>query len=82
MSTADIDSACHTPESAKSLAAGFSDAHPLSPDVTDPEALDTAVAKVHLVISSIPYAFHAAVIKSAIRQKKNVVTTKLRRPWD
>ena len=28
-----------------------------------------------LVISLIPYTFHAAVIKSAIRKKKNVVTT-------
>ena len=28
-----------------------------------------------LVISLIPYTFHATVIKSAIRNKKNVVTT-------
>jgi saccharopine dehydrogenase (NADP+, L-glutamate forming) len=28
-----------------------------------------------LVISLIPYTFHATVIKSAIRKKKNVVTT-------
>ncbi len=31
--------------------------------------------KVDLAISLIPYTFHATVIKSAIRKKKNVVTT-------
>ncbi|KAL3957777.1 hypothetical protein ACCO45_008355 [Purpureocillium lilacinum] len=44
-------------------------------DVTDDKALDAEVAKHDLVISLIPYTFHATVIKSAIRQKKNVVTT-------
>jgi saccharopine dehydrogenase (NADP+, L-glutamate forming) len=33
------------------------------------------VGRSDLVISLIPYTFHAAVIKSAIRKKKNVVTT-------
>ena len=33
------------------------------------------MAKHDLVISLIPYTFHATVIKSAIRNKKNVVTT-------
>lgn len=31
--------------------------------------------KHDLVVSLIPYTFHAAVIKSAIREKKHVVTT-------
>jgi len=43
--------------------------------VTDDNALDAEVAKHDLVISLIPYTFHATVIKSAIRNKKNVVTT-------
>ncbi len=43
--------------------------------MTDDKALDAEVAKHDLVISLIPYTFHATVIKSAIRQKKNVVTT-------
>jgi saccharopine dehydrogenase (NADP+, L-glutamate forming) len=43
--------------------------------VTDDKALDAEVAKHDLVISLIPYTFHATVIKSAIRNKKNVVTT-------
>ena len=43
--------------------------------MTDDKALDAEVAKHDLDISLIPYTFHATVIKSAIRQKKNVVTT-------
>jgi saccharopine dehydrogenase (NADP+, L-glutamate forming) len=50
-------------------------ARPISLDVTDEKALDAEVAKHDLVISLIPYTFHATVIKSAIRQKKHVVTT-------
>jgi saccharopine dehydrogenase (NADP+, L-glutamate forming) len=50
-------------------------AHPISLDVTDDKALDAEVAKHDLVISLIPYTFHATIIKSAIRNKKNVVTT-------
>jgi saccharopine dehydrogenase (NADP+, L-glutamate forming) len=50
-------------------------ANPISLDVTDDSALDAEVAKHDLVISLIPYTFHATVIKSAIRNKKNVVTT-------
>lgn len=43
--------------------------------MTDDSALDAEVAKHDLVISLIPYTFHATVIKSAIRNKKHVVTT-------
>lgn len=71
----DIGAACRTLESAKALATGFGNAHPISLDDSDAEALDAAVAKVDLVISLIPYIFHATVIKSANRKKKNVVTT-------
>jgi saccharopine dehydrogenase (NADP+, L-glutamate forming) len=44
-------------------------------DVNNADALDAEVAKVDVVISLIPYTYHATVIKSAIRKKKNVVTT-------
>ena len=43
--------------------------------MADDKALDAQVAQHDLVISLIPYTFHATVIKSAIRNKKNVVTT-------
>jgi saccharopine dehydrogenase (NADP+, L-glutamate forming) len=67
--------ACRTLESAKKLSAGVKNAHPISLDVTNEAALDAEVAKNDLVISLIPYTFHATVIKSAIKNKKNVVTT-------
>lgn len=43
--------------------------------MNDANALDAEVAKVDVAISLIPYTYHAQVIKSAIRQKKHVVTT-------
>jgi len=67
--------ACRTLERAKSLANGIKNATAISLDVNDSDALDAEVAKVDVVISLIPYTFHATVIKSAIRKKKNVVTT-------
>lgn len=68
-------SACRTLESAQKLSAGVKGATPISLDVTDEKTLDAEVAKHDLVISLIPYTFHALVIKSGIREKKNVVTT-------
>jgi saccharopine dehydrogenase-like NADP-dependent oxidoreductase len=47
----------------------------VSIDVSDSAALDALVAQHDLVVSLIPYTFHAAVIKSAIKNKKHVVTT-------
>lgn len=70
-----LAAACRTLESAKKLAQGVPHSTPISLDVTDDAALDAEVAKHDLVISLIPYTFHATVIKSAIRQKKHVVTT-------
>jgi saccharopine dehydrogenase (NADP+, L-glutamate forming) len=70
-----VCTACRTLESAKKLSHGVAHATPISLDVTDDAALDAEVAKHDLVISLIPYTFHATVIKSAIRQKKHVVTT-------
>ena len=67
--------ACRTLDTAKGLSAGIQNAVPISLDVTNDAALDAEVAKHDLVISLIPYTFHATVIKSAIRQKKHVVTT-------
>lgn len=43
--------------------------------MNDAAALDKALEQVDLVISLIPYTYHAQVIKAAIRTKKNVVTT-------
>ncbi|PYI22454.1 saccharopine dehydrogenase [Aspergillus japonicus CBS 114.51] len=67
--------ACRTLESAQKLSEGFPNTTAISLDVNDDAALDQALAKVDLVISLIPYTFHAQVIKAAIRTKKHVVTT-------
>jgi saccharopine dehydrogenase (NADP+, L-glutamate forming) len=40
-----------------------------------PTNLDHVVSKHHLIISLIPYTYHVAVINSAIKFKRNVVTT-------
>lgn len=62
-------------ESAKNLIGGVKNAKAISLDVTNSEALEAEVEKVDIVISLIPYTFHAGVIKAAIKKKKNVVTT-------
>ncbi|KAF2717910.1 LYS9, Saccharopine dehydrogenase, lysine biosynthesis pathway [Polychaeton citri CBS 116435] len=67
--------ACRTLESAKSLSAGLKHAKSISLDVSDAASLEAEIAKNDLVISLIPYTFHAQVIKAAINVKKHVVTT-------
>ncbi|MCJ1285474.1 Saccharopine dehydrogenase [NADP(+), L-glutamate-forming] [Xylographa opegraphella] len=67
--------ACRTIGNAKKLCKDTKNAHPISLDVTDSKSLDIEVGKVDIVVSLIPYEFHATVIKAAIRAKKNVVTT-------
>lgn len=69
---------CRTLASAKALAGDKAKA--ISVDVTDEKALDAEVAKVDLVISLIPYIYHVLVVKSAIRNKKHVVTTSYTSP--
>ncbi|PWN87413.1 hypothetical protein FA10DRAFT_269364 [Acaromyces ingoldii] len=57
---------------ANSLSAGAS---ATAVDVNDPAALGAAIAKHDVVISLIPYTYHAAVIKAACEHKVDVVTT-------
>ncbi|EDO18739.1 hypothetical protein Kpol_1028p12 [Vanderwaltozyma polyspora DSM 70294] len=66
--------ACRTLENAKDLAVK-SGSKAISLDVTDDNALDTVLSEHDLVISLIPYIYHPNVVKSAIRTKKDVVTT-------
>ncbi|ORX65393.1 saccharopine dehydrogenase [Basidiobolus meristosporus CBS 931.73] len=62
-------------ENAKALAAQFPGASAISVDVNNEQSIDEAVSQHDLVISLIPYIHHATVIKSAVKFKKNVVTT-------
>lgn len=69
----EVTVACRTLSKAQELAGSVAKA--ISLDVSDESALDEQVAKFDLVISLIPYTFHEKVVKSAIKFKKNVVTT-------
>jgi spermidine synthase len=67
--------ACRTLTSAQALGADLPNTTPISLDVNNEEALNKAVAGHDLVISLIPYTYHAQVIKAAIKGKTHVVTT-------
>ncbi|KAG9818554.1 saccharopine reductase, partial [Aureobasidium melanogenum] len=67
--------ACRTLDSAKKLCEGLKNCYPISLDVNDSAALEHEIGKNAVVISLIPYTYHAQVIKAAINQKKHVVTT-------
>ncbi|KAG0034368.1 saccharopine dehydrogenase (NADP+, L-glutamate-forming) [Podila clonocystis] len=60
---------------AQELAGSYANTTAISLDVNDEAALDAVVAEHDVVISLIPYTFHAQVIKSALKSKTNVVTT-------
>lgn len=47
----------------------------ISLDVTDASALEVEVARHDVVVSLIPYTYHAAVIRAAIKGRTHVVTT-------
>lgn len=66
--------ACRTLANAKQLASS-SKSKAISLNVTDADSLDKQLADHDLVISLIPYIYHQNVVKSAIRMKKNVVTS-------
>lgn len=67
--------ACRTLKNAQNLCEGIKNTSAIALDVTKTSELDEAVAGHDVTISLIPYTFHATVIKSAIKSKKNVVTT-------
>ncbi|KAH6976240.1 saccharopine dehydrogenase [Ilyonectria sp. MPI-CAGE-AT-0026] len=67
--------ASRTLATAQKLAGSFPNAKGISLDVNNTSALEDAVAQHDVTISLIPYTYHAAVIKAAIKAKKNVVTT-------
>ncbi|KAK4054746.1 saccharopine dehydrogenase (NADP+, L-glutamate-forming) [Microbotryomycetes sp. JL201] len=68
--------ACRRIETAQAMAAGLTgNVSAISVDVANEASLDAAVKEHDLVISLIPYTYHATVIKSAIKFKKDVVTT-------
>ncbi|KAH3672861.1 hypothetical protein WICMUC_004083 [Wickerhamomyces mucosus] len=69
----EVTVASRTLEKAKALAGDVATA--ISLDVSKEDELNAAVSDHDLIISLIPYIYHATVVKSAIKYKKNVVTT-------
>ncbi|PVU97559.1 hypothetical protein BB559_001968 [Furculomyces boomerangus] len=67
--------ACRGIEKAQNLAKHYPGALAASVDVQNEAELDAAIAQNDVVISLIPYTYHAQIIKSAIKNKKNVITT-------
>ncbi|EIM87794.1 saccharopine dehydrogenase [Stereum hirsutum FP-91666 SS1] len=67
--------ACRTLATAEGLIDGLPDSRAISLDVNSTADLEREVAAHDLVISLIPYTYHATVIKAAIKGKTNVVTT-------
>ncbi len=67
--------ACRTLESAQALGSELPNTSAILLDVNNTTALEEAVAKHDIVVSLIPYTYHATVIKAAIKAKVHVVTT-------
>lgn len=62
-------------ENAEKLSAGLPRTTAASVDVNNTSSLESAIAAHDVVISLIPYTYHADVIKAACKSKTNVVTT-------
>ncbi|KAI9670789.1 MAG: hypothetical protein M1817_003900 [Caeruleum heppii] len=60
---------------AQKLASVFPGTHAISLDVSETAELDKQVSDHDLVISLIPFVYHAAVISSAIKGNTQVITT-------
>ncbi|EPE35902.1 Glyceraldehyde-3-phosphate dehydrogenase-like, C-terminal [Glarea lozoyensis ATCC 20868] len=71
----EVTVACRTLSTAQTLIAGLPHTKAITIDVSSTKALDPHIAAHDLVISLVPYVYHATVIKSAIKGKTNVVTT-------
>ncbi|KAF5367032.1 hypothetical protein D9758_004010 [Tetrapyrgos nigripes] len=67
--------ACRTLSAAKELAESLPRTKAISLDANKQADLEAQVAAHDLVISLIPYTYHATVIKAAIKGKTDVVTT-------
>ena len=67
--------ACRTFPIAQALTSSLPRTRAISLDVASSADLDKANAAHQLVISLVPFIYHVAIIKSAIKSKTNVVTT-------
>ncbi|MCJ1346192.1 hypothetical protein MMC31_004406 [Peltigera leucophlebia] len=71
----EVTIASRTLAAAQTLACSLPRVNAVSLDVSFSPDLDSAIAAHDLVISLVPYIYHAEIIKLAIKNKVNVVTT-------
>jgi len=67
--------ACRTFATAEKLAASLPNATPMSVDVGSADALRQAIKGHDVVVSLVPYTYHAGVMEAALAEKAHVVTT-------
>ncbi|WVW85363.1 spermidine synthase [Kwoniella bestiolae CBS 10118] len=67
--------ACRTFATAEALCANLPNATPMSVDVGSPDALRQAIKGHDVVVSLVPYTYHASVMEAALEEKAHVVTT-------
>ncbi|KAL3264803.1 hypothetical protein ABHI18_000354 [Aspergillus niger] len=68
--------ACRTLHSAQALASNYKNTTAIALDVSqDAAGLNNAITKTDIIISLIPYIYHATVVEAAIAHRKPVVTT-------
>ncbi|GLA07052.1 hypothetical protein AnigIFM60653_008002 [Aspergillus niger] len=68
--------ACRTLHSARALASNYKNTTAIALDVSqDAAGLNNAITKTDIIISLIPYIYHATVVEAAIAHRKPVVTT-------
>lgn len=67
--------ACRSLENAKMLCNNTTNTDSIVLDVSNESELEAAIERVDVVVSLIPYLYHATVAKAAIKKKKNMVTT-------
>ena len=71
----EITVACRTYATAEKLCADLPNATPMSVDVGSPDALRQAIKGHDVVVSLVPYTYHASVMSAALVEKCAVVTT-------
>ena len=71
----EITVACRTYATAEALCGNLPNATPQSVDVTSPDALRQAIKGHDVVVSLVPYTYHAGVMEAALAEKCSVVTT-------
>jgi saccharopine dehydrogenase (NADP+, L-glutamate forming) len=72
--------ASNTPERGEQMIAGFENAKNINWSVEEESVMDDMIRENDIVVSLLPYAFHLAVAKYALKHKKDMVTASYVKP--